>query len=350
MLTHSEVQAAVDAANEAEVRTGVQKVSEAAVTFFQARARGFLVRQRLFAMLQHYYDREGQVIRAQAAARGWLVRKRWRRVIQEAFRNRPRLPPISSYSKRHAKAAVAIQRGWRQYKNKLDFEALMRDKEMNLPVVRKYLHLLDLRSEDFEQELLLQNLKADITKSIRLNGQLEKDVDMMDIKIGLLVRNRISVQDVVAHSRTVTYKTTLRRKETFYMNGGDKNKFGGSRSDLEAGDTGTIGLKALRKESRQKLDAYQHLFYALQTEPEYLARLMFAMPQVKTTKFLESVILTLYNFGGNQREEYLLLKLFRTALEEEVRSKVDRLGDIVTGQPMVIKIIVSFNRNGKGQK
>lgn len=39
---------------------------------------------------------------------------------------------------------------------------------------------------------------------------------------------------------------------------------------------------------------------------------------MKTTKFLESVILTLYNFGSNQREEYLLLKLFKTALEEEV--------------------------------
>ncbi len=39
---------------------------------------------------------------------------------------------------------------------------------------------------------MLQNLKADITKAIRLNQQLEKDVDMMDIKIGLLVKNRWS--------------------------------------------------------------------------------------------------------------------------------------------------------------
>ncbi len=33
----------------------------------------------------------------------------------------------------------------------MDFEALMHNREMNLPVVRKYLHLLDLRNEDFEQ-------------------------------------------------------------------------------------------------------------------------------------------------------------------------------------------------------
>ena len=60
------------------------------------------------------------------------------------------------------------------------------------------------------------------------------------------------------------------------------------------------------------------MYYLLQTDPSYLARLMFAMPQCKTNKFLESVILTLYNFGGNAREEFLLLQLFKTALVEEV--------------------------------
>ena len=50
-----------------------------------------------------------------------------------------------------------------------------------------------------------------------------------------------------------------------------------------------------------------------------------------------------------QREEYLLLRLFRRALEEEVESKVEKMNDIVSGQPLVVKMIVSFNRNGKGQ-
>ena len=103
-----------------------------------------------------------------------------------------------------------------------------------------------------------------------------------------------------------------------------------------AGATGgpgvtTGGLKALKKESRQKLDAYQHLFYLLQTNPEYLAKLIFVMPQSNTTRFMESVILTLYNYGANAREEFLLLNLFRTALEEEVTSKVERPNDILTG-------------------
>lgn len=43
------------------------------------------------------------------------------------------------------------------------------------------------------------------------------------------------------------------------------------------------------------------------------------MPQNKSTKFMDTVIFTLYNYASNQREEYLLLKLFKTALEEEVK-------------------------------
>ena len=85
-----------------------------------------------------------------------------------------------------------------------------------------------------------------------------------------------------------------------------------------------------------------------QTEPGYLARLMFAMPQSKTTKFLESVILTLYNFGGAVREEFLLLRLFKTALVEEVQTRVERVQDVVAGSPLVVKLVVSYNRSGRG--
>lgn len=58
---------------------------------------------------------------------------------------------------------------------------------------------------------------------------------------------------------------------------------------------------------------------SLQTNPTYLAKLIFQMPQNKSTKFMDSVIFTLYNYASNQREEYLLLKLFKTALQEEIK-------------------------------
>lgn len=97
---------------------------------------------------------------------------------------------------------------------------------------------------------------------------------------------------------------------------------------------------------------YLEITYPLvlfQTNPTYLAKLIFQMPQNKSTKFMDSVIFTLYNYASNQREEYLLLRLFKTALQEEIKSKVDQIQEIVTGNPTVIKMVVSFNRGARGQ-
>ncbi|NXF67219.1 IQGA3 protein, partial [Ciccaba nigrolineata] len=77
--------------------------------------------------------------------------------------------------------------------------------------------------------------------------------------------------------------------------------------------------------------------------------LIFQMPQNKSTKFMESVIFTLYNYASNPREAYLLLQLFKAALQEEIRSKVDHVHDILTGNATVIRLVVSFYRNAHGQ-
>ena len=79
------------------------------------------------------------------------------------------------------------------------------------------------------------------------------------------------------------------------------------------------GLKVMSKENHDRLESYQHLFYLLQTNPTYMAKLIFEMPQDRTTKFMESVIYSVFNYGSNVREEYLLAKLFKKALEEEIR-------------------------------
>lgn len=42
--------------------------------------------------------------------------------------------------------------------------------------------------------LLLQNLKLEVVQSIRHNQVLSQQLDSMDIKIGLLIQNRITLQ------------------------------------------------------------------------------------------------------------------------------------------------------------
>lgn len=56
-----------------------------------------------------------------------------------------------------------------------------------------------------------------------------------------------------------------------------------------------------------------------QTQPSYLAQLIFLMPQNKSTRFMETVIFTLFNYGSDFREAYLLLQLFTAALRHEIK-------------------------------
>lgn len=116
-------------------------------------------------------------------------------------------------------------------------------------------------------------------------------------------------QDVVAHGKNLEHLATDRDK-TLNKSMASKNSFCESSAHK--------GLKSLTKEARKRLEGYQHLFYTLQTNPMYLSKLIFLLPQSKTTKFLQNAILTLFNFGSNSREEHLLLKLLGRALREEI--------------------------------
>eukprot|EP00061_Rhincodon_typus_P018602 g47830.t1 len=66
--------------------------------------------------------------------------------------------------------------------------------EPPLNVVRKFVHLLDQSALDFEEELEVTRIREEVVTKIRSNQQLEKDLNLMDIKIGLLVKNRITLQ------------------------------------------------------------------------------------------------------------------------------------------------------------
>ncbi|XP_036603003.1 ras GTPase-activating-like protein IQGAP2 [Trichosurus vulpecula] len=224
---------------------------------------------------------------------------------------------------------VKLQSYIRAFKARVDYKKLVHDKNPPLPVLCKFLYLLDQSDLDLQEELERARLREQVVTKIRANQQLEKDLNLMDIKIGLLVKNRITLQDVISHRKKMNKK---KRQELLLLSGNEKQ-----------------GIKSLSKEKRKKLEAYQQLFYLLQTNPTYLAKLIFQMPQNKSTKFMDTVIFTLYNYASNQREEYLLLKLFKTALEEEIKSKVDQVQEIVTGNPTVIKMVVSFNRGARGQ-
>lgn len=70
-------------------------------------------------------------------------------------------------------------------------------KDPPLSVVRKFVHLLEQSPLDLQEEQEVTRLREEVVTKIRSNQQMEKDLNLMDIKIGLLVKNRITLQVAV---------------------------------------------------------------------------------------------------------------------------------------------------------
>uniref|UniRef100_A0AAY4BEK0 IQ motif containing GTPase activating protein 2 n=1 Tax=Denticeps clupeoides TaxID=299321 RepID=A0AAY4BEK0_9TELE len=341
-LSREEIQSTVAGVTAEYNREQLWLANEPLVMQLQALIRGYLVRKAYIERLEFLRQQEPSVVKLQAAWKGCKQRRAYTEWTNMMKNNEASIVKIQTVvkmwmaQKRYRKRLqyfkdhiVKIQAFWKANKARDDYKTLS-ELHPPLSVVRKFVHLLEQSSLDLQEEQEVTRLREEVVTKIRSNQQMEKDLNVMDIKIGLLVKNRITLQDVVSHSKKMTSK---------------KNKV--SREDLSAGDK--QGIKGLSKDKRRRLEAYQHLFYLLQTNPSYLAKLIFQMPQNKSTKFMDTVIFTLYNYASNQREEYLLLKLFESALQEEIKSKVDQIQDIVTGNPTVIKMVVSFNRGARGQ-
>ncbi|KAM9446448.1 ras GTPase-activating-like protein IQGAP2 [Clarias gariepinus] len=345
-LTKEDIQMIVSRVTVEYNREQLWLANESLIIQLQARTRGYLVRRAYNDRLKYLKQQEPSVVKLQASWKGYKQRKAYKDRLQTLQSNVQTVVKIQSfvkmwrarrayrerlqYFKDHEKEIVKIQAFLKANKARDDYKTLTGAQDPPLSVVRKFAHLLEQSNLDLQEEQEVIRLREEVVTKIRSNQQMEKDLNLMDIKIGLLVKNRITLQDVVSLSKKMKTK---------------KNKM--TKDDLAAGDK--QGIKGLSKEKRRRLEAYQHLFYLLQTHPSYLAKLIFQMPQNKSTKFMDTVIFTLYNYASNQREEYLLLKLFESALKEEIKSKVDQIQDIVTGNPTVIKMVVSFNRGARGQ-
>ncbi|NWI46259.1 IQGA3 protein, partial [Picathartes gymnocephalus] len=345
-LSREEIQSVITRVTVAHDRQCLWASKVALVVRLQARLRGFLVRREFAARRHILWEQSPAATRIQACWRGYRQRRAYLERLHYLKSNTEAAIKIQAavrmwqaqrkyqeklrYFRQNIKAIIKIQAFVRANKARGDYRMLVHTKSPPLGIVRRFIHLLEQSQHDFWEESEVLRLQEEVVKRIRASQQLESDLDLMDIKIGLLVKNRITLQEVVSHCKKLTKKNKEQLSEMMSM---DKQK----------------GLKSLSKEKRQKLEAYQHLFYLLQTQPVYLARLIFQMPQNKSTKFVESVIFTLYNYASNPREAYLLLQLFKVALQEEIRSKVDHIHDILTGNAMVIRLVVSFYRSVRGQ-
>ncbi|XP_057689340.1 ras GTPase-activating-like protein IQGAP3 isoform X2 [Corythoichthys intestinalis] len=312
----------------------------------QAGVRGFLVRRRLAARRRYLLDNVGAVVLIQAHWRRFIQQTAYRRRLQFLYTNWRAAVKIQAFVKmwlarrkylarlsffqQNVGAVVKIQTFFRARRAQAEYRTLARSDAPPLSVLRKFVHLLDYGDGDSREEVELARLREEVVRAVRFNRRLEADLDLMDLKIGLLVRNRATLQEVASQCKKLTKKN---KEKLLGMMDAERSK----------------GLKALSRERRQRLEAYQNLFYLLQTRPSYLARLIFLMPQSRSSSFVEMLIFSLFNYGADDREAFLLLRLFTEALRLEIRSKVSEPQDVIRGNPLVIKMLVNFYRHDRGR-
>ncbi|KAL1478574.1 hypothetical protein MTO96_034980 [Rhipicephalus appendiculatus] len=293
------------------------------VVRLQARARGFLIRSAVRDQYSFYCQHLDDIVLLQSWFRAVRQRRRYRRMLYElealvpfvvrlqcyarGFLARKKVLELHEYYKDRDEVVTFVQTRYRSHRALRDYQLLTRQTP-TVPVLQRFLHMLDISEHDLG---------------------LEKEVFQMDIRIGLLVRNCITLEDVMSH-RAKKRDTALAAVKSDWL-----HSSGG-------------GLTALSRRSRQRLEAYQHLFYLLQVDPHYLAKLIFVIPPAMANNFVESVIYSVYNYGSTPRDEYLLLRLFRFALQEEVRSKLEKPSDILRGNPLVVRMVVGFFRTRGG--
>jgi Ras GTPase-activating-like protein IQGAP2/3 len=334
-------------------RIGAQLASledqEETVVNLQSLARAYIERQRVFEQLVQFENQEDSICQLQAFARATLVRAKVgddlaeleenEEVITEvqaaarAFMVRIHFEEKREHYRTNMQKVVKLQSFVRARQQGKSYESLMKGANPPLPVVRKHLHLLTDSHFEFESELEADRLRRLVVERVREVEQVEGYVEGLDVKVGLLVKNKISLDEVVKHQKHYGGSAS-----SLLRNGGTRQSGGG------------VDLKALNKSSRKKLSGYEELFFILQTQPEYLARLFYQLSgrglADKESKNLERLVLTLFCYAHKSREEYYFLRLLVASIEQFVRN-TNSLDDFLRSQngPMHQRLFLTHVRS-----
>ncbi|CAG7849424.1 Ras GTPase-activating-like protein IQGAP1 [Serendipita indica DSM 11827] len=289
------------------------------VVGFQAMARAALVRNEYWAWRDHLHRSQLEAIYLQSLCRGILQRRKFRSKVKHYRDNLHKV--------------IKIQSLFRANQQREQYKQLTLGKNVNVSTIKNFVHLLDDSETDFQEEIEVEELRKRVVEAIRENQQLETDVSELDVKIGLVVQNVKSFEEVIRARK---------------RHGADSAAAHAARASLLAahGDP-FAGPNTLDQTTKRKLELYQQLFYLLQTRGEYLARLFFRMSRMEvaetTRRMTERVVLTLFGYGQDRREDYLLLKLFQQSIHEEVMA-ADDIVQVAMSHPMYINVAFSYVR------
>ncbi|KAL1922094.1 uncharacterized protein VTP21DRAFT_10736 [Calcarisporiella thermophila] len=323
---------------------------EPTVVKMQACARGVLVRREFGRRLHGLFDTETVIMHIQARARGALARREFGRKLRGLFHAEPCIIKLQARARGVlARRSFALQRDHfaadvakivkiqSLYRAKLAenaYRQLTTGSNPPVSTIKNFVHLLNDSNFDFDEELTLETHREKVVRLIRENRSLDSHLNELDLKIGLLVKNRISLDEVLKLSKR------QRRRMSHII--------ASSKSAHDA--VGGVSLKGLDADSRRRLELYQQLFYLLQTQPQYLSRLLCVLGQSdKVNRTMETIVLTLFGYAQNAREEYLLLNLLQSCIREELKP-VENIQEFMRGNFMFLKLVLHYYRGAKERK
>lgn len=283
------------------------------VVGFQAMARGALARREYNEWREYLVDphTQGALVFLQSLVRGFIARRQYWMRKAYLFHNQEKI--------------VKVQALWRGRQQRRMYDRLITGSNVDVPTIQNYMHLLDDTENDFRDQLRIDTLRKEVVELLRTNQTLETEVGELDTKIALILKNKMSFEDLVRAKR----RHGAPVEESFNPPGG--------------GDP-FVGVH-LDRTSQRKLELFEHLFWTLQTEPQYLSRLLHKAtldPEMeKDCRLVEAVTLILFGFGHDKREEYLFHKLCQISVHEQIlRSR--SLHELADTRFAIISVAMQF--------
>eukprot|EP00475_Leptophrys_vorax_P005128 TRINITY_DN1307_c0_g1_i1.p1 TRINITY_DN1307_c0_g1~~TRINITY_DN1307_c0_g1_i1.p1 ORF type:complete len:875 (+),score=221.44 TRINITY_DN1307_c0_g1_i1:59-2683(+) len=233
-------------------------------------------------------------------------------------RNAVTTPPIAQAAIKVAlNASVDISSHHSQALQTLDEEEV-KDGDLDLPPFKKCVELI-IKDDDNKVKELEANLEElrDIRKKVVLTSKsnflLERELVDLDEKIKRLIKNLITVQDIVAGSQVL---------------------------DRTMSHANANPLKVNRKH-------YENLFWLMQNEPRYFAILTPLVSGKDISQFVQLAVFDLFGDQYDTREERLLLSLFGSLLQQEFEKTSD-MGSFLRANTAVSQMLSAYARRGVG--
>ncbi len=351
------------------------------ILMVQSASRAFMLRKRHFETLQNLHSQTPHAIILQGCARGWLIRQANQLLHQEIFSNTPEIVNLQAlsramvvrrevgllldqlddeesataelqsnirgllvrarfaekqrYFKENMEKVVKVQSFIRGRLQGEAYKSLTNGTNPPVGTVKGFVHLLNDSDFDFDEEVEFERLRKTVVQHVRQNELADQYITQLDIKIALLVKNKITLDEVVKHQKHF---------------GGDAGKL---LTNTEISSKDPFDLKALNKASRRKLEQYQELFFILQTQPQYLARLFKRFREQATAEKecerIKHLIMGLFGYAQKRREEYYLLKLITRSMKEEI-DRCPSLKDYLRGNFFWAKLFAAYVKSPRDRK